>query len=48
MINDLKFLVSPMGVKKKKKELRLREVPAVAQGHTAQQLTGGWTGERQG
>ena len=35
MINDLKSLVSPMGVKKKKqktnkKKLRLREVPAAA------------------
>ena len=34
MINDLKSLVSPMGVKKKtknkQKKLRLREVPAAA------------------
>ena len=30
MINDLKSLVSPMGVKKKNKKLRLREVPAAA------------------
>ena len=36
MINDLKSPVSPIGVKKKKKkELRLREVPTAAQGHTA-------------
>ena len=52
MINDLKSLVSPMGVKKKnKKQTKKTEAQRGAcscQGHTAQQLIGGWTGERQG